>query len=263
MTTVGAIARPSLPPERIREVALAAERAGLDELWLWEDSFWEGGISMSAAVLGMTQRMRVGIGLLPLPLRNVALTAMEIAAVDRTFPGRFIAGLGHGVQHWMGQAGVRAASPLSLMREYVPALRSLLAGERVTTSGDYVNLDGVQLAWPPEATTQINLGATGPKSLRLTGEVGDGTILVSDTRLEEMPRIVELVQAGRAESGHPGDQVITVFVSARVGEPAEVAATVGAWADAGAHRVILEPSADEPDPVGFVEFVATQVQPLV
>ncbi len=245
MTIVGAIARPSLPPEKIGEVALAAEAAGLDELWLWEDSFWEGGISMSAAVLGMTQRLRVGIGLLPLPLRNVALAAMEIAAVDRTFPGRFIAGLGHGVQEWMGQSGVRAASPLTLMREYVPALRSLLAGERVTTTGEYVNLREVQLAWPPETTPMINLGATGPKSLRLTGEIGDGTILVS------------------AASGRPGGHQITVFVAAHVTAPDDVAELVRAWAAAGAHRVVLEPSADEPDPVGFVRFVATAVQPLI
>src|SRR5690606_38069685 len=105
--------------------------------------FWEGGISMSAAVLGMTQRLTVGIGLLPMPLRNVALAAMEIAAVDRLFPGRFVVGLGHGVQDWMAQAGVRAASPLTLAREYVAALRGLFAGREVTTAGDYVNLDRV------------------------------------------------------------------------------------------------------------------------
>lgn len=263
MTILGAIARPSLSPEQIREVALAGEDAGLDELWLWEDSFWEGGISMSAAVLGMTRRLRVGIGLLPLPLRNVALAAMEIAAVDRMFPGRFVAGLGHGVQEWMGQAGARAASPLTLMREYVPALRGLLSGERVSVGGDYVNLSEVQLVWPPESPTHLHLGATGPKSLRLTGEVGDGTILVSDTRLDQMPQILELLAAGRAASGRDGDHQVTAFVSAHVTAPTETAALVQSWADAGADRVVLEPSADELDPVGFVRFVATAVQPLV
>ena len=60
---------------------------------------------------------------------------MEIAAVERMFPGRLIPGVGHGVLSWMGQVGARVASPLTLMREYVTALRALLAGESVTTTG--------------------------------------------------------------------------------------------------------------------------------
>jgi len=263
MTIVGAIARPSLPPESIRQVGLAAEAAGLEELWVWEDSFWEGGISTSAALLGLTERLRVGVGLLPVPFRNVALTAMEISAIDRMFPGRFVAGLGHGVQEWMGQAGVRAESPMTLMREYISALRRLLAGEEVTVSGTYVNLDRIKLEWPPAATTRLHLGGVGPNSLRVTGEVGDGTILVSDTQVDDLPRILGLIQEGRARSGRSGEHEITVFVSAQAGDADHSADTVRAWAAAGAHRVVLEPAADEPDPVGFVEFVAREVQPLL
>ena len=40
-----------------------------------------------------------------MPLRNVALTAMELATVERMFPGRFVPGIGHGVLDWMGQVG--------------------------------------------------------------------------------------------------------------------------------------------------------------
>lgn len=263
MTIIGAIARPSLPPERLREVALAGEEAGLIELWVWEDSFWEGGISISAALLGMTQQLRVGVGLLPVPLRNVALAAMEIAAVDRMFPGRFVAGLGHGVQEWMGQAGCRAGSPMTLMREYIGALRPLLAGEEVTVSGDYVNLDRVRLVWPPSSPTQLHIGGVGPNSLRISGEVGDGTILVSDTKIDDLPRVLGLIDEGRGASGRPGKHLVTAFVSARASSGEETADVVRAWAAAGAHRVVLEPAADEPDPVGFVRFVAEGVQPLV
>ncbi len=263
MTILGAIARPNLPPERIRDVAVAAEEAGLDELWIWEDSYWEGGISMSAALLGMTERLRVGVGLLPVPLRNVTLAAMEIAAVDRLFPGRFIAGLGHGVQEWMGQSGVRARSPMTLMREYIGALRLLLTGDLVSVSGDYVNLDRVRLVWPPETPTPLHIGGVGPNSLRVSGEVGDGTILVSDTTLDDLPRILGLIHEGRQASGRPGEHQLTVFVSAEAGDAELTGGVVRAWAEAGAHRVVLEPAADEPDPIGFVQFVAREVQPLM
>ncbi|HWL43799.1 MAG TPA: LLM class flavin-dependent oxidoreductase [Ilumatobacter sp.] len=250
---VGAIARPQLPPERIRDVALAAEAAGLDELWLWEDCFWEGGISMAGAVLGMTSRVKVGVGLLPMPLRNVALAAMEIAALDRLFPGRFVVGLGHGVQDWMGQAGARVASPLTLAREYFAALRGLLAGDEVTTSGRYVGLDRVRLVWPPATPTALHMGATGPNSLRLSGEIADGTILSGETLLDEVARSCELVREGWGT--RPGAPVITAFVPADLGA-AGAAEQLDAWSTAGADRVVFGPGEDEPDPEAFVARVA-------
>src|SRR5690349_10682452 len=96
--TLGAVFLPQLPPERLREVACAADDAGLEELWLWEDCFRESGIAAAAAALAWTQRVRVGVGLLPVPLRNVALTAMEAATLHRLFPGRVTLAVGHGVQ---------------------------------------------------------------------------------------------------------------------------------------------------------------------
>ena len=145
MTTLASIIRPSTPPARIIPLARAIESAGIEEIWLWEDCFQTGGISAASAILAATDRVRVGLGVMPTPLRNVALTAMEVATVDGMFPGRLIPGIGHGVQPWMAQVGAKAASPLTLMREYSTALRALLAGERVTAAGRYVSLDDVAL----------------------------------------------------------------------------------------------------------------------
>ena len=55
---------------------------------MWEDCFSESGIATATAMLAATSRVTLGIGLLPVPLRNVALTAMELATVSRLFPGR-------------------------------------------------------------------------------------------------------------------------------------------------------------------------------
>src|SRR3954468_9249148 len=165
MTILGAVCLPQLPPERLRDVARAADSAGLEELWLWEDCFWGGGIATAAAVLAWTERLRVGIGLLPVPLRNVALTAMELATLARLFPGRLVPGVGHGVLDWMGQVGARAQSPMTLLGEYTTALRDLLAGNTVSTSGRYVSLDAVTLTWPPDPVPPVLVGAVGPRTL--------------------------------------------------------------------------------------------------
>jgi alkanesulfonate monooxygenase SsuD/methylene tetrahydromethanopterin reductase-like flavin-dependent oxidoreductase (luciferase family) len=142
VTTVGAVFLHQLPPERLRSVARAADESGLDELWVWEDCFRESGIATAAAALAWTSRVRVGIGLLPVPLRNVAITAMEAASLHRLFPGRVTIGVGHGVQDWMRQIGARAPSPLTLLREHLTALRALLDGDEVSTQGQYVSEAG-------------------------------------------------------------------------------------------------------------------------
>jgi alkanesulfonate monooxygenase SsuD/methylene tetrahydromethanopterin reductase-like flavin-dependent oxidoreductase (luciferase family) len=177
MTTIGIVFPPHQPPERLRDLAVAAESADVEELWLWEDCFFESGLAPAAAVLAWTNRIGVGVSLMPVPLRNVALCAMEIATIARLFPGRFRPGIGHGILDWMGQAGARAKSPTTLLREYSTALRSLLDGETVTTSGDYVRLDDVRLAYPPESVPPLLIGATKPKTLAIAGEFGDGVLL--------------------------------------------------------------------------------------
>lgn len=113
MRRIGAIFTPYSPPEALRDAALSAEAEGVAELWLWEDCFRESAFAAASAVLAWTQGLRVGIGVAPIPLRNVASTAMEIATIERLFPGRLIPGVGHGVLSWMAQVGARAASPLT------------------------------------------------------------------------------------------------------------------------------------------------------
>jgi alkanesulfonate monooxygenase SsuD/methylene tetrahydromethanopterin reductase-like flavin-dependent oxidoreductase (luciferase family) len=290
MTGLGAVFRPQLAPERLSAVSRVADDAGLEELWLWEDCFREGGISTAAAALAWTERVRVGVGLLPVPLRNVAITAMEAATLHRMFPGRAIVGVGHGVQDWMGQVGARVESPLTLLREHLVALRALLRGERVTTEGRYVKLDDVALDWPPEGGVEVLAGATGPRSLKLAGEAADGTILTASTPPEGVRQACRLIDEGREAAGRRGDshKVVVYLLAATgadaaarlraelvaeglesvpelgvAGDAGAVAKAVERLAEAGADTVILQPTGDEPDPEGFVRFVAEEVRPLV
>ena len=139
--SVGAVFRPQFAPERLAAAAAAADAAGLDELWLWEDCFRPAGSLTASIALANSRRLKVGVGVLPVPMRNVALTAMEIATLARAYPGRIRIGVGHGVQDWMAQIGEKVASPMTLLREYVTVLLALLRGERVTFVGRYIQLD--------------------------------------------------------------------------------------------------------------------------
>lgn len=277
MARIGAIFSPyPNPPEVFREAVLAAGAAGLAELWLWEDCFRQSGFAAASAALAWTERLRVGIGIAPMPLRNAALTAMEIATIERTFPGRLLPGLGHGVQEWMSQTGARVASPLTLMREYVPAVRSLLAGDEVTAEGRYVTLEGVRLAWPPATPPRVYAAAEGPKTLRLAGAVADGVVLDSRRSPAELAGQVAGVREGWAQAGRDGAPDLVAYVVAAFGDdatqrvsadfasfdrspdgraltgaPQQVAEASRAFFDVGVDAVILLPAAGEPDLPAF------------
>lgn len=264
MTTLGAIFPPDLPPERLRSVALAADRAGLEQLWLWEDCFRESGIAAAAAVLAWTERLTVGIGLLPVPLRNVALTAMEIATLERLFPGRLVPGVGHGVAYWMEQVGARATSPMSLLREYTTALRGLLHGETVTTAGRYVQLTDVALDWAPSTPPPLLVGGVRERTVALAGELGDGVILTGETTPAALRDALPHLHAGRARAGRSGSSDVVVFMPVEgPREAADVADRVNEFVTAGATHVILHGVGDNPDLEDFVQFVVADVRPLV
>ena len=266
MTTLGIVCLPQVPPEQLRNVAVAADAAGLDELWLWEDCFWGGAVPACAAALAWTTRLRVGIGVLPVPLRNIATTAMDAAMLYRLFPDRVSVGVGHGVQSWMRQNGAAVQSPMTLLREYLASLRALLAGDRVTADGRYVHLEDVALEWPPPAAPPVLAGATGPRTLRLSGEAADGTILVAGTGPDEVRHARALIAEGRAAAGRDDAHRLVVYLKVAGRDAAQVAASARGLAEAGADAVILEPSPEQADLdhfERFVRFAAEQVRPLL
>src|SRR3954468_15347940 len=239
----GVVFRPQSPPEELRAVVEHAEAAGLSELWLWEDCFLEGGLSTAAVALAWSTRLRIGIGLLPVPLRNPAVAAMEIATLARLFPDRLVVALGHGVQEWMVQVGAAVDSPMTLLREHTTAVRSLLAGERVTVDGRYVRLDGVALDWPPSSPPRLLVGARGPRTITLAGEISDGVLLDTVTDPDVVRRARALV----------GDAHVAAYLPADPDDLDVVRAEANLLRDAGASSVIVQAPADRPDPRPLID----------
>ena len=59
--SLGVVFRPQSPPEDLRAVVDHAEDAGIEELWLWEDCFLEGGLTTAAAALAWSDRLLVDV----------------------------------------------------------------------------------------------------------------------------------------------------------------------------------------------------------
>jgi len=174
---LGVVYPANADPEGLTPFAERAERLGLGQLWVIEDCFRSSGIALAAGALAATRELRVGIGLLPVPLRNPALAAMELATIARLHPGRLTVAFGHGVRSWMRQAGAEPHRRLQALEEYLRAVRSLLAGEKLTTAGGYVNLHEVELALPPARPPDVLAGTTGPRGIEIGHRVADGILL--------------------------------------------------------------------------------------
>lgn len=196
------------PAATVVERARSAERGGFDEFWLIEDCFFTAGVSLAAAALTATDRIGVGLGILPVVARNPAITAMEIATLAELAPGRFHAGLGHGVQSWMKQMGAAVDSPLTALAETFDVVQGLLAGERFSYDGRYVKLDEVGLHLPPRIKPLVSAGVRGPKSLEIAGRVADGTVLADFVNANYVRWVRSIVG---------DDHRLTVFASLAMG----------------------------------------------
>jgi len=185
--------------------AREVERLGFDEVWVVEDLGFRGGIAQAAAVLAVTERIRVGIGILPAAVRSVMFEAMEAATLAQLFPGRLDLGIGHGMPGWMKSLGVWPARPLGFLENHVTALRSLLRGDSVAVRAedpdDIVVLDPSSV---PAVAPDILLGVRGPKSLRVSGRVADGTVLAE-------PAAPEYVRAALGQIAAEGPHRIVAY----------------------------------------------------
>lgn len=281
VTSIGAMVRREIPP---REVAAAARslQHSYDELWVVEDLPFAGGISQATVALETTDDVRIGHGIAPAPFRNAAALAMEWATLAEMYPGRFIAGVGHGVQSWMDEIGEKVASPLTLLEETISSVRKLLAGEKVSYNGRYVQLDGVKLSFPPHVPPPVVAGVTGPRSLEVSGAVADGTVLsegLGPDRIREAGRHIE---AGRAKAGRTDPHQLTVFTGFYTGPPegygsqnsqtqnewvavcetaAETAEKLQTLIDAEIDSLVLVPFGK--DKVGQLEMAAEEIVPLL
>jgi 5,10-methylenetetrahydromethanopterin reductase len=163
----------------LRGYGQLAEDAGFESLWVTERYFHEETFSMLGFLAAVTQRIKLGVGVVNPYTRNPALLAMASATLDRLSGGRFLLGLGRSEQPVIqDKMGIPYGNSRTALVETVSHLRRLFAGERVTTQEGRCKLDNVKLATTPlQPQLPIYLAGIGTKGLRLVGEIADGVVL--------------------------------------------------------------------------------------
>src|SRR5438105_2919999 len=126
-----------IPIESVMDLAPRIDAAGLDEVWICEDLARNGGIAQAGLALAATRKARVGLGIAPAAVRNIAYFAMEIASLCRAYPGRFLPGIGHGMPDWLRQVGAHPGRLLPCLEEVTLVVARLLRGQAVSFHGEY------------------------------------------------------------------------------------------------------------------------------
>ncbi len=189
---------PWFSPQEQIELARQADRAGLDSVWVAE-AWGQDVVSVLGHLSAVTERIDLGSGLMQIPARTPAMTAMTAATLDTLSGGRFRLGLGvSGPQVSEGWHGVPFARPLARTREYVEIVRKALAREgglqyegeefRLPVDPDGLGKPLRLLVKPVRERIPVYLGAIGPRAVEQTARIADGWLpfMFTPERAEEL-----------------------------------------------------------------------------
>jgi 5,10-methylenetetrahydromethanopterin reductase len=188
-----------------------AEAKGFEAVWQAESRLVREATVPMAAFASVTERLKVGSGVVDCWSRNPARLAATFSTLDDLAPGRVILGIGAWWDPLAQKVGISRNKPLKAMREIVTAVRALLNNENVTFQGEFVQLDGVELDYVYQERrakeVPIYIGATGMQMMELTGEIADGVVLNYLVSPDYNAQAIEALEKGAAKSGRSVESI--------------------------------------------------------
>ncbi len=189
-------------------IAQRAEALGYDDMWL-ADAGGLDAFTLSPMLLEQTEKLRLGIAVVPAYTRTPAVMASTINVINQAYPDRFVPGLGTSshaiIENWHG---LKLEKPLTRMKETVGLMRSMLSGEKTNFEGDTLRSRGYAQG---EASPRppIYLAGLRSKMVETAAEIGDGVILNLFPR-SALPKIMEHVAIGAERAGKKPEDVEVV-----------------------------------------------------
>ncbi|MEX0658060.1 MAG: LLM class F420-dependent oxidoreductase [Egibacteraceae bacterium] len=217
--------------DRVLPLVQHADRVGLDSVWAAE-AYGSDAVTVLAYLAARTERIKLGSGILQIPARTPANTAMTAMTLDALSGGRALLGLGmSGPQVVEGWHGVAYGRPLARTREYVEIVRKAIARTApLTHDGEhyqipYTGEDATGLGKPLKAilhpvrdAVPIYLAAIGPRNVALTAEIADGWLPIFYSP-EREDVFAQHVDKGLAAAGRDRDSLdIAASVYVAVGD---------------------------------------------
>ena len=254
-------------PEWTAEIAATVEASAADTLWTYEhvvyprdyDSVYPydptGKMTSSELqedrpdplqwlghVAALTRRVRLGTGLMLLPLHNPLILAKRLATLDRLSGGRLVAGFGIG---WLAEEydalGVPFRERGRLADEHLQVLQALWQPGAGRHSGRYYQFDGVYSNPKPVAGARlpIVIGGHSTAAMRRAARYADGVFLLRQSP-EALAALLADLRAEAVRIGRDPDAFSVIADAPR--EPAAIARL----AEVGVTDLLLSLRADDP-----------------
>ena len=259
----------------IREIAVGAEAAGLDSVWVFDHLLFRSdgkteGLhecwTLLSALADATDRVELGTIVMCTAFRNPALLAKMAATLDHISEGRLILGVGCGWHDPEYEAfGYPTDHKVSRFEEALAVISELIREGRADLEGQYVTARDAVLAPPARPDIPILIAAKRPRMLELTARHADAWNMawfgLPDERLATIRR--DLHEACERVGRDPTTLTDTVGMIVQYpdalwpgfelspraisGSPSEIADGLVAHAAAGADHliVVLEPCTPE------------------
>jgi probable F420-dependent oxidoreductase len=271
------------------------------------DSFWQTDRIVSrqpilecmtaiAAVAGRTRRIKFGVNVLSLAMRDPVLTAKQCATIDMLSDGRLLPGFGIGsplAPEWKA-LHLETRTRGSKTDEALVIIRRLWTEERVDLAGAHFRLTGASIApRPAQRELPVWIGGSSAAAIRRTARFGTGwqagpetpaqaaTVVDSIKRaLAEEGREIEEDHYGAGipfRFGRPDDPALDPAYAAyrartgrepagyfAVGDAEAIVARIGEYVAAGISKFILRPAGGgDDDTVGQTRRLIEEVLPRV
>jgi len=188
-----------------------AESKGFEAVWQAESRLVRDAIVPMAAYAAVTQKIKIGSGVINNWTRNIGLLASTFLTLDDLAPNRIICGIGAWWDPLAKNVGINRDKPLVAMEETVKVLKKLLAMETVTFHGHTIHVEGIKLdvvhGRQEPRNVPIYIGATGDKMMELAGEIADGVVLNYCVPPKYNIRALERLSNGAKKSGRSLDEI--------------------------------------------------------
>ncbi len=188
-----------------------AEEKGFDAVWQAESRLVRDAIVPMAAYAAVTEKIKIGSGVINNWTRNIGLLASTFLTLDDLAPDRMICGIGAWWDPLAENVGIDRRKPLTAMRETVEIMRRLLNMENVTFDGEFIQVKDIELdvvhGRKEPRNVPIMIGATGPKMLQLAGEICDGVVMNYCVPVAYNKMALENIEIGAKRAGKTLDDI--------------------------------------------------------
>ncbi len=188
---------PTQSPKEMVELAKLAEDLGFDNVWVGDSQMiWREAYVNFGAIGASTKRVVLGNGVTNPITRNMAVTASAMLTLSELTGGRAVLGIGTGDSS-LETLGLKPAK-LAELELKVQQFRGLVAGEEVELESGFKS----HITWATKGQhIPVYVAASGPKILKLSGKIADGTIVLAGIDSHYLGAALDTIAQGAEEAG--------------------------------------------------------------